>query len=208
MDCSFSPLSAGRNTVLSRCYHGRWRSLHGERRWEREWTRSISHRHKNLTWLIFLTVPPRSSQITADDWGSNTVLTRSSRSMAECRTAMWKWGFSHKLLKNLMQRERFLCLMYSGTSSYGHRWTVQPTMAGWRRPMPYWRMIALWTPQTRQRWGWGRATRSDRRSRLNGRFFYFFPIISDPRFFSVKSGIGRFFFYIHYSWEKQVNFSK
>ena len=36
MDHVTPPLSAGRNTVLSRCYHGRWRSLHGEWRCERE----------------------------------------------------------------------------------------------------------------------------------------------------------------------------
>ena len=39
----------------------------------------------------------------------------------------------------------------------------------------------------------GRAARLDRRSRLIGRFLDFFPIISDPRFLSVRSGIGRFF---------------
>ena len=33
------------NGGVTRCYHGHWRSLHGERRCEREWTRSISHRH-------------------------------------------------------------------------------------------------------------------------------------------------------------------
>ena len=49
------------NTVLhrryppdvTRCYHGCWRSLHGERRCEREWTRSISNRHEKLNMFNF-----------------------------------------------------------------------------------------------------------------------------------------------------------
>ena len=64
--------------VVTRCYHGRWRSLHGEWRCEREWTRSIS----------FPAVFTDHCGWVTDDWGLNTVLTRSSRSMAECRTAM------------------------------------------------------------------------------------------------------------------------
>ena len=57
--------------MLSRCYHGRWRSLHGERRREREWTRSISNRHdrhEKLNMFNFSGGSPRSSRITADEW--------------------------------------------------------------------------------------------------------------------------------------------
>ena len=39
-----------------------------------------------------------------------------------------------------------------------------------------------------------RAARLDRRSLRSCRFLDSFPIISDPRFLSVRSGIGRFFF--------------
>ena len=41
-----------------------------------------------------------------------------------------------------------------------------------------------------------------------GRFLDFFPIISDARFLSVRSEIGRFFLCVHYSWQIQVNFTK
>ena len=41
-----------------------------------------------------------------------------------------------------------------------------------------------------------RAARTDRRSLRSCWFLDFFPIISDPRFFSVRSGIGRFFYFI------------
>ena len=41
-----------------------------------------------------------------------------------------------------------------------------------------------------------------------GRYLDFFPIISDARFLSVRSEIGRFFVCVHYSWQIQVNFSK
>ena len=39
--------------VVTRCYHGCWQSLHGERLGEREWTRSISNPHEILNILIF-----------------------------------------------------------------------------------------------------------------------------------------------------------
>ena len=41
-----------------------------------------------------------------------------------------------------------------------------------------------------------------------GRFLDFSPIISDARFVSVRSEIGRFFVCVHYSWQIQENFSK
>ena len=41
-----------------------------------------------------------------------------------------------------------------------------------------------------------------------GRFLDFFLIISDARFLSVRSEIGRFLLCVHYSWQIQVNFSK
>ena len=83
------------DTVLSRCYYGRWRSLHAERRCEREWTRCISirqKRHEKLNMFNFSGGSPRSSRITADEWRMSGDWIRCihvpRRSMAEYRTAM------------------------------------------------------------------------------------------------------------------------
>ena len=65
-------------------YHGRWRSLHGERRCEREWTQFISNchdRHENLNMVSLLAVPRglHGSLRMSDGWlgieyGVNTFL--------------------------------------------------------------------------------------------------------------------------------------